>query len=156
MPPKSKPKYTELKRNQLSILLGDLGAVNQIDRCYCVRTEPVHHYCVRHSETRMAVYANDRLAAACVYPRVHGSMRLSAVAGYPTGVVCRKPTRKNLRKLFRHSVLRSLIKIRGISGANGISGPGPVHRNAISSNYVRDKPPFLCWLSGDGTCSNQC
>ena len=88
------------------------------------------------------LYANDRLAAACVYPRVHGSMRLSAVAGYPMGVVRRKPTRKNQRKLFRHSVLRSLIKIRGISGANGIPGPGPVHRNAISSNYLRDKPPL--------------
>ena len=143
MPPKSKPKYTELKRNQLSILLGDLGAVNQIDRCYCVRTEPVHHYCVRHSETRMAVYANDRLAAACVYPRVHGSMRLSAVAGYPTGVVGRKPTRTHLRKLFRRSVLRSLLKTRGISGLNRIPGPGPVHRNAISNNYARNESPCL-------------
>ena len=68
MPPKSKPAYTELKRNQSSVLLGDMGAVTQVDRCYCVRTEPVHHYCVRHSEMRMAALCERQARCSLCVP----------------------------------------------------------------------------------------
>ena len=101
MQPKSKPTYTELKRNQLPILLGDLGAVNQIDRCYFARTETVHHYCVRHSEARMAVlYERQARCSLCVPTRTREQAPVSR-GRLPNGRRVPKNNKKDSKKVVQ-------------------------------------------------------
>ena len=101
MPPKSKPTYTELKRNQSSNLLGNLGAANQIDRCYCVRTEPVHHFCVRHSEMRMAAPCERQARCSrCVPTRTREHAPVSS-GRLPNGRRVSKTNKKELKKVVQ-------------------------------------------------------
>ena len=101
MPPKSKPTYTELKRNQSSNLRGNLGAANQIDRCYCVRTEPVHHFCVRHSEMRMAAPCERQARCSrCVPTRTREHAPVSS-GRLPNGRRVSKTNKKELKKVVQ-------------------------------------------------------
>ena len=101
MPLKSKPTYTELKRNQSSNLRGNLGAANQIDRCYCVRTEPVHHFCVRHSEMRMAAPCERQARCSrCVPTRTREHAPVSS-GRLPNGRRVSKTNKKELKKVVQ-------------------------------------------------------